>query len=78
MRTSKATEYQDFLVALRTKVLSGGCWCHCGHYTKLKINSNTFLGVWVGPKGGVVVSCMVPRISGINVQLLYGVRFKLA
>ena len=55
MRTSKVTEYQELVAALRTKVLSGGCWCHCGHCTNLRINSDTHLRVRVDPKGCLVV-----------------------
>ena len=40
----KAIARLEFEDGLRTRVLLGGCWCHCRVRIKPRVNSNPLLG----------------------------------
>ena len=78
------TEFED---GLRTGVLLGDCWCPWGGRTYPRINFNPSGGAgwsWVGCGcqkdliSDQIPTCLVPRIGGIKLQLLCGVRIEPA
>ena len=68
-------EFED---GLRTGVLPGGCWYPCGGCTYPMINSAPLCGCQKDPCQTKFRFCRVPRMGGIKLQLLYGVRIEPA
>ena len=75
-------EFED---GLRMGVHLGGCWCPSGGRTYPRINFNSPGGAgwsWVGhgchkdPISDQILTCLVPHISGIKLQLSCGVRIE--
>ena len=81
IQASGTVEFED---GLRTGVLLGGCWCPWGGRTYPRINFKPLWGcglvlgwVWLS-EGPHFQTCLVPRIGGIKLQLLCGVRIEPA
>ena len=85
IQASGTVEFED---GLRTGVLLGGYWCPWGGHTYPRINTKPPWGcglvlgwVWLslGPQFQTKFQfCRVPRMGGIKLQLLCGVRIELA
>ena len=82
----QATGMVEFENGLRMVLLLGGCWCPWGGRIYPRINFKPLLGCrlvlgWLWLSEGPLISdqiptCLVPRIGGIKLQLLFGVRIE--